>query len=772
MSRKKHNNGGFRFGLPWFAPRGKRGVSGESVDQANNQQEQVGGIPNPAAGLPTLDEREQNILHRVGHAWGRVCTSPEVWKQALPIDPDLGSYPTPQSLRPNRFEQFVRVSQRDVVEATQAAEEPASWLGRRGSQIRHSLLGAPLRSTALVQERMRKLVALPVLSADALSSIAYGPEAMLTILVLAGSAGLNYIFPLAAAIAFLMFAVGVSYRQTIRAYPHGGGSYIVANENLGHLPGLAAAAGLLADYILTVAISIASGVAAITSAIPPLAPATALIGISVIAVLLAGNLRGVRQAGILFAAPTYLFLLAMFVLIIVGVAGAAGRSFHPLPAPSLSLKEGVSLLLILRAFASGSTAMTGIEAVSNAVPAFRPIEWCNARTTLTWMIGLLIMLFAGTIAVIHLDGVVPKGSETVLSQLARSSFGTGWWYFFTQAATAAILLLAANTAYNDFPRVLFLLARDGYVPRIFLRLGDRLAFSNGILLLSIAAALIYLVFGGKTDPLIPLFAVGVFLAFTLSQAGMVVHWWRLRTAHWRRSLCFNTMGSLLSAIVFLTAGITKFTAGAWIVILAIGLFMLMALRIRHHYDQVKEELKLRPGTIEVPKYALSPVLREKKEQKNGGLVQGEETANDTASAEETPEALQHLTLVPLASLDRASMRALAYAASLQQPVLALHLSPSEEEAERFRTYWQVWGDHLPLEVVVSPYRALVVPLVHYIRLIHIQRPDLTVTVILPEIVVRHWWHRLLHNRTASRLRRALRPLPKMVVTTVPFHLSS
>lgn len=610
-------------------------------------------------------------------------------------------------------------------------------MGRLGSQLRHVLLGAPLRSTALVQERMRKLAALPVLSADALSSIAYGPEAMLTILVLAGGVGLNYTFPIAAAIAFLMFAVGVSYRQTIRAYPHGGGSYIVANENLGHLPGLAAAAGLMADYILTVAISIASGVAAITSAIPPLAPATVLIGICVIAVLLAGNLRGVRQAGILFAAPTYLFLLTMCVLIIVGIAGAAGRGFHPLSPPSLPLKEGVSILLILRAFASGSTAMTGIEAVSNAVPVFKPIEWRNARTTLSWMIGLLIVLFAGIIAVIHLDGVVPQGGETVLSQLARRSFGTGWWYFFTQATTAAILLLAANTAYNDFPRVLFLLARDGYVPRIFLRLGDRLAFSNGILLLSIAAALIYLVFGGQTDPLIPLFAVGVFLAFTLSQAGMVVHWWRQRTAHWRRSLCFNAIGSLLSVIVFLTAGITKFAAGAWIVILAIIVFMLVALRIRHHYNLVKEALQLRPGAIEVPKYALAPVQREQKGQNHEAAAQDEERADDMTSAEETPEALHHLTLVPLAALDRASMRALAYAASLQQPVLALHLSPTEEEAERFRAYWQVWGDRLPLEVVVSPYRALVAPLIHYIELVHKQCPDLTLTVILPEIVVRH-----------------------------------
>ena len=330
-------------------------------------------------------------------------------------------------------------------------------------------------------------------------------------------------------------------------------------------------------------------------------------------------------------------------------------------------------------------------------------------------------------------------------------------YAFTQAATAAVLLLAANTAYNDFPRVLFLLARDRYAPRLFLRMGDRLAFSNGIILLSVVATVIYVVFGGQTDPLIPLYAVGVFLAFTLSQAGMVVHWWRLRDAHWRRRLCFNATGCVLSASVFLIAGITKFTAGAWVALLTIGLFILVALRIRRHYDLAAQALALQAGAIEVPQHPLAPSAGQ------GAAL---------AETDETPEEIHHLLIVPVAELNRAGMRALAYAASFQQPVLALHLSPTEEEAERFRDYWRLWGDHLPLEVVVSPYRAIVAPLVNYIEVLHQQRPDLTLTVILPEIVVRHWWHRILHNQTAPRLRRALRPLPKIVVTTVPFHLPS
>lgn len=741
------------------------GTAGES----SKHGDQDATAPSPSDLLPALDESQRSILRRVGRAWDPGL---ETGRQALPVDPSVGSYPVSTDIQSTRLSRFVHVSlqtgQPPEVEATRGAEVPSSLLGRLGYDLKRFVLGPPLKSAALAQERMRKFVALPVLSADALSSVAYGPEAMLVILVLAGLAGLSYALPIAAVIAFLIVTVGISYRQTIRAYPHGGGSYIVASDNLGNVPGLVAAAGLLTDYILTVAVSVASGVAAITSALPSLAPATIPMGVGVIAVLLVGNLRGIRQAGTLFAAPTYLFIFAVFALVAVGLFQAAGRGFHPTPTPPLTALEGVSVLLLLRAFASGSTAMTGIEAISNAVPVFQPVEWRNARTALTWMVGLLIALFAGTIALIHFDGVVPVPSETVLSQLAHRSFGSGFLYVLTQAATAAILLLAANTAYNDFPRVLFLLARDRFAPRTFLRMGDRLAFSNGIILLSVAAALVYFVFGGRTDPLIPLYAVGVFLAFTLSQVGMVVHWWHRRDAHWRKSLCFNATGGVLSASVLLTAGITKFTAGAWVSILTIGLFILLALRIRRHYTLAGKALTLQAGAMEVPHHPHAP-SRGSGSARVATRAQEHETEN---GAEETPEEVRHLLLVPVAELNLASMRALAYAASLQQPVLALHLSPTEEEAERFGDYWRLWGDHLPLEIVVSPYRAIVAPMITYLEVLHLQCPDLTLTVILPEIVVRHWWHRILHNATARRLRRALRPLPKMVVTTVPFHLPS
>ena len=342
------------------------------MTSADNADAASSGAPNPDVSLPKLDGCQIEILRRVGREWARVCGAPETWREALPVDPDLGRFPS--EIVPTRFGRFVPVGGKDGVElqATDEAEESRSLSGRVGRDARRVLLGPPLSSTAIATGRMRKLVALPVLSADALSSVAYGPEAMLAILVLGGSAALSYSLPIAAVIALLMLAVGVSYRQTIRAYPHGGGSYIVASDNLGRIPGLVAAAGLVTDYVLTVAVSVASGIAAVTSAIPSLSPDAVPIGVVVIAALLAGNLRGVRQAGAIFAAPTYAFIIAMFALVIVGLIGAAGHGFHPRPTPHLAATEGVGILLVLRAFASGSTAMTGIEAISNAVPPSGP----------------------------------------------------------------------------------------------------------------------------------------------------------------------------------------------------------------------------------------------------------------------------------------------------------------------------------------------------------------------------------------------------------------
>ena len=596
------------------------------------------GTPRPDAILPALDKDQLAALGEVGREWDRVSADLQVWRQPLPVDPALGEYPADSDFRPARFTRFVPVEGRDgqlpPIETTRASEAEPTAAARAGQAVRRLLFGPPLDVSAIAMERMRKLVALPVLSADALSSVAYGPEAMLTVLVLAGLAGLAYSLPVGAAIVVLMLAVGVSYRQTIRAYPQGGGSYIVASQNLGRVAGLTAAAGLLIDYVMTVAVSIASGVAAITSAYPSLQPATTWSGVGVIAVLLGGNLRGVRQAGALFAAPTYVFIAAIAALVIAGLVHAADRGSHPAPVPHLTAVEGVSVLLVLRAFSSGATAMTGIEAISNAVPAFKPVEWRNARTTLSWMVGLLITMFASVLLVAKLAGVAPESSQTMLSQLAHLYYGDGPVYVFIQAATALVLLLAANTSYNDFPRVMFLLARDRLAPRSFLHIGDRLTFRHGIMVLSVTSAVLYVAFSGNTGTLLPLYAVGVFLAFTLSQTGMVVHWRRHRDQpHWHRSLVFNATGAVVSGIVFVIAGITKFTAGAWVAIFLIGLIIVAALRVRRYYDLAGQQLALHP-------------------EEAGKAASDAETAED-------PGQISNLMIVPVIALDRASMRALA-----------------------------------------------------------------------------------------------------------------
>ena len=675
----------------------------------------------------------------MGSEWGPAFDADTA---SIPVDPSLGRQP--ELSPPTRWGRLVHVkpgnASADELEATIDDEGPALDLQTVGHHVRRAVLGPPLKSTAIAQERMRRLIALPVLSADALSSVAYGPEAMLAVLALAGGSGLGWSLPVSAAIAFLMLAVGLSYRQTIRAYPHGGGSYIVASANLGRVPGLVAAAGLITDYVLTVAVSISSGLAAVTSAIPSLHSAVVPIGLALIAFLLAANLRGVRQAGALFAAPTYAFIVAIALLVIVGLIDAGGRGFRALPPPALHASQAVTLLLVLRAFASGSTAMTGIEAISNAVPAFKPVEWRNARSTLTWMVGLLIAMFTGIIVLVHLDGIVPESSQTALSQLAHLEFGSGPLYVYTQAATALVLLLAADTAYNDFPRVMFLLARDRFAPTPFLKMGDRLAFNNGIVVLSIVATLVFVAFGGNTSSLIPLYAVGVFLAFTLSQAGMVIHWWRVRGARWRTSIVMGAVGCAMSAIVFLIAAITKFTAGAWVSLLIVVAFTTVALLTRRHFDRVDDATAL-----------------------NAPATQDDES-------EQTPSQVSNLAIVPIPRLDRVSVRALAYAVSLRQPVLALHVSPTEEESKRFREYWHAWGNHVPLELVQSPYRTVIPPVVAYVESLHAQRPELTLTVIVPDLAVRHWWQRPLHDDTATRLRHALAPLAKVVVTSVRFHV--
>ncbi|WP_320065679.1 APC family permease [Micromonospora sp. RTGN7] len=738
----------------------------------------------PAAEFPALGPEEVAALRQIGNRWREARREPSGHTDELPLDPTLGRYrrrPAPRPFGRLAPIEMFRPGEPDELVATEPANLPGSRPGRAVTRFRRAVLGPPLTSAAVLYERMRKLVALPVLSSDLLSSVAYGPEAMLTVLLLAGGAALELSLPLAALLVLLMVAVGLSYRQTIPAYPHGAGSYLVAGDNLGAGAGLTAAAGLMIDYVLTVAVSVAAGVRAVTSALPGLTGLTLPLGVLVIVVLLAGNLRGVRTAGNLFVLPTYAFIVALLAVLAVGFLQAAGRGFVALPPPDVPAAEGLGLLLVLRAFSSGAVSMTGIEAVSNAVPAFRPPEWRNARTTLSWMVAMLVLLFAGIVVLIHLDGVVPSPGETLLSQLARTSFPTGPWYVLVQVATALILLLAANTAFNDFPRLLFFMARAGHAPRRFLHMGDRLAFSNGLVALSVTAALVFVVFRGHTESLIPLYAVGVFLAFTLSQAGMVVHWRRRRGARWQRRLALNAVGATLSGLVLLTAAVAKFAEGAWVVVVAVPLLVLLFHRVQRHYRQLDRALALRPpGTAPaspgLPRGTAGdgePADGAAPQPPAGGLFAGSNGDGAPLSAEgqEVPQQIRHLVVVPVARLNRASLRALAYAASLGQPTLAVHLAPNEEEADRFRGQWEAWGDHLRLETIVSPYRAVIGPLAHYLEALHASGADLVLTVIVPEVVLRHRWHRLLHSQVERRLRRALRALPAAVVTSVPVHLS-
>jgi amino acid transporter len=740
--------------------RAPRGSSDAAADGGAGQGGPDASVT-PDAQLHELDERGLAALRKVGRGWAGSMPPRQVWERALPVDRDL-EFIGAQRSRSGRFLEIrsgPRGAQPDELEATARAGEEDSSSGRVAYTLRRVLIGPALRSSAIAQELMGRALALSVLSPDALSSVAYGPEAMLAILVLAGSSELKLSLPIGAALAVLMLSVGLGYRQVIRAYPHGGGSYIVASDSLGAQWGLLAGAGLILDYTLTVAVSVASGVAAVTSAIPSLSSATVPVGLVVIALLVAGNLRGVRDAGAAFAGPTYLFVAAIALVVIAGLIKAGSHGFHPVAAAPHRAIETVGVLLVLRAFASGATAMTGIEVISNAVPVFKAPQAKHARQTLTVMVGLLISMFVGVVLVAHFDGAAPRGGQTVLSEIAHDSVGGGAVYDFVQVATTLVLLVAANSAFNGFPRLLYFMARDGYVPRLFTRMGDRLAFSNGILVLAVPAAVIYVGFGGKTEPLIPLFAIGVFLAFTLAQSGMVAHWLRHRDRGWRSALATNLLGAILSGAVVLIAAATKFTEGAWVVVVLVALIVLGCRRVHAHYQRARQALTPRPGARGMdPAARVAPSRADR------------ELSERLAEAQADRSSVSGFAVVPVAVLDLAALRALAYAVSLAQPVLALHVSPSDHEAERFRRSWEAWGDHLPLELVVSPYRATVAPLANYIEALHRQRPDLTLTLVVPEVVVARRWQRILHGRIAARLRAALIADEGIVITTVPFHL--
>ena len=601
--------------------------------------------------------------------------------------------------------------------------------------LKRWVVGPPMPLAQARHERLGKRIALAVFSSDAMSSVAYATEEILLILVLAGAAAAHLAIPIALAIAGLLVIVGISYQQTIHTYPSGGGSYIVARSNLGTVAGLVAAAALLVDYVLTVAVSVAAGVAAITSAFPGLRSHKVLLGVICVAAIALANIRGVRESGRVFAVPTYFFIVSFGVLVGVGLFRLATGSLERLPAPEVPAAEALTAFLVLRAFSSGCTAMTGTEAISNGIPAFRPPESRNAAITLGWMVGILGTLFIGITVLAWAIGVLPTESETVVSQIARSLFGTGGLYYMIQVATALILVLAANTSFADFPRLSSLLARDRFVPRQFATLGERLVFSNGIIVLGGFAALLIVAFGGDTHALIPLYAVGVFISFTLSQSGMVMHWWRQRSAGWRRRLVVNGVGALATGIVTVVIGVTKFTHGAWIVVLVIPILVVTFVMMNRHYDAVAAELSLE-------------------------------------GYEGPPPEFRHTVLVLVGDVHRGVVRAVQYARTLapNAAVRGVFVETDPARTRRLEEKWAHWGMGVPLVVLTSPYRSLLRPLIDYIDQIQARGDDQMVTIVLPEFLPRRWWQHILHNQTALLVKGALLFRKNIVVADVPYLL--
>jgi amino acid transporter len=617
-------------------------------------------------------------------------------------------------------------------------------------QLKRVVIGSPIETARQVHERLNKRTALAVFSSDAMSSSAYATEEILRHLALAGpalvgAAAFNYAGPIAGLIALLLIIVVFSYRQTIAAYPKGGGSYIVCSENLGRFPGLIAGAALLTDYVLTVAVSISAGVFALTSLIRPLAPYSVLIAVIAIALIALANLRGLRESGALFAAPTYIFLA--MVLAMVAYAGfrwVTGDTISitppsgPVAGPgeiefgATSEFEPVGIFLLMASFASGCAALTGIEAIADGVPAFRKPEARNARTTLVWMAVFLLTMFLG-ITWLSSYGAVPSNEESILSQIGRGVFGEGILHTVLQFATAGILFLAANTAFADFPRLASFIARDRFLPRQFTSLGDRLVFSNGVVLLAVTSALLVVIFSAKVTQLIPLYAVGVFLGFTLSQAGMVRRWFRLKEPGWQRSAFFNGLGALTTFVVLCVIVIAKFLEGAWMVVLLIPAIVLVFLGIHRHYVNAAKQLSLE---------GLTP-----------------------------PQPLRNTVVVPVSTLHRGVVNALAYAQSIAPDnVTAVHISLDDEQTTKLKQKWEKWGRGIPLVVLESPYRSLVRPLIRYLDEMDQRHDNDVITVVLPEFVPARWWHNLLHNQTAFLLKGALLFRKNRVVADVPYRL--
>lgn len=608
--------------------------------------------------------------------------------------------------------------------------------------LKRVLLGSPLRTTELHEQRLSKKAALTVFASDNLSSTAYATEEILLVLVLAGPALLHAVVPVAGSIALLLIIVVISYAQLIHAYPNGGGAYTVAKENLGVGAALVAAAALLIDYVLTVAVSVAAGIAAITSAVPFLRGHREALCALAMVILTLVNLRGARESARVFAVPVYTFIFSAYALILAGLYRHFVEGMPqvtPQVEPQITaLTQGAVVVMFLRAFAQGCTALTGVEAISNGVQAFEKPVVRNSQVTMFIMAAILGTLFLGLSYQAYVMGIVPVKDETVVSQIARTVFGTdigglGAMYYLTQFSTMAILVLAANTAFAGFPRLASILAEDRFVPRQLANLGDRLVFSNGIAILGIMALALILYFEGDVHLLIPLYAIGVFLSFTLSQAGLMVHWLQTREKGrvWR--LAVNTLGAFTTGLVLLVIAWFKFLEGAWVICLAVPLLMLMFWKTRRHYFHLTRQLSL--------------------------------------SSAERVRVTRHTVIVPVAPIpNRVVLTAVEYALSISKDVIPVTVNTDGHDHKDVLQTWRRIFPDVPLVILDSPYRSVVQPLLRFIDEVEDLRDDDKVTVLLPEYVPARWWHNLLHNQTTLVLKGALLFRPRVVVTSVPTHL--
>jgi amino acid transporter len=640
-------------------------------------------------------------------------------------------------------QRFKRVAAGHIA-ATRQASTPIGRFERLLQAVKGLILGSPFASSQIVHERLNKLKALAIFSSDALSSSAYATEEILIVLVLAGSGAVHYSLPIAAVIAALIGVVTVSYRQTIRAYPSGGGAYIVAYTNIGRVAGLTAGAALLVDYVLTVSVSTSAGVAAVTSAVPSVHDLAVPMGVLVIGLITVGNLRGIREAGSIFAIPTYFFIFCMVAVIVIGLfkvfAGDAPGSVLSEPdQPHIAVEKGLTLFLLMRAFSSGCAALTGIEAISNGVPSFEKPEIPNARTTMAYMAGILAVLFLGITFLANRFALVPTEAigghpETIISQLGRNVFGQNPMYYAFQVATALVLFLAANTSYSAFPPLGANLARDRFLPRQFSFRGDRLAYSNGIIILSLAAMALVIAFQANVNKLIPLYALGVFISFTLSQIGMVIHLRREKQLGWRGAAAISAFGSVATAVVAVIIGVSKFVTGAYISIIMMVVMMAVFALIRRHYDWYEEAVAV-----------------------DESLLPGEMAH---ASPADAAGGHDHI-VIPVDTINQVTIGAIVMARVLSSRVTAVHLTDDGEQAEKFRERWERLIPDVPLLVIESPYRAFAAPMMAYIDSLRQTDRDHRITVILPAFKAHHWYERIMHNQAIRRLKPFLAETPEV-----------